>query len=370
MCVGGVGEHAGGGGQNRAVAVWKVSLHKAAQQGLVFGVETPIHVGGVVDKLFQMMKAANLESGDAVGRHAVKMPLLDVQDENRKHVHLKGAGHARLHPDEHLPLRLQHAVVARQESMRPGAGRQHQSLRLIDAAIGSHPHAGVAGLPIRNRLVAMHLGAALEGCRHVRHDAPLGRQQPGLRFVQRHQRRLHPVAGKSPPHRRGIQNFVCQVVRLGRFQRPGEHLARFAADIQGAGDVQKTLLDGPLQRPPQFVGAVQERHVGRVLVIRQADDPRDAVRGAQLVRNIVLLKAQNPLAPFRQVIHRRAAHPPDTDYDRVVRLHGTPLSRVASRRGVPVNQQDALGERGVGFRHVDFRFPQRPVRHRQLRHPP
>ena len=100
-------------------------------------------------------------------------------------------------------------------------------------------------------------------------------------------------------------------------RRPGCPARR----LQGAGDVEKLLAGRPLQLTPQLERAAQQRHVGRVLVVRQADDARLAVRRAHLMGDPEPLQAQDPAPAARQVVSRCAAHAADPGDDHVIVLH-------------------------------------------------
>ena len=79
-----------------------------------------------------------------------------------------------------------------------------------------------------------------------------------------------------------------------------------------------------LQSLPQLVGPQEQRHVGRVLEVRLADDPGLPVAGAPVVRRGVPLQPEHPLAAPGEVVGCRAPHPAEAGDDDVV--HQTPLS--------------------------------------------
>ncbi len=60
-------------------------------------------------------------------------------------------------------------------------------------------------------------------------------------------------------------------------------MARRATDLASLG----------LQLAPELEGAAEQGHVGAVLVVRQAYNPGQAVRGALVVRDAELLQAQH-----------------------------------------------------------------------------
>ena len=73
-----------------------------------------------------------------------------------------------------------------------------------------------------------------------------------------------------------------------------------------------------LQIVPQREGAQQQRHVGRVLVVGEADDAGDSVRRAHRVRDVEPLQPQRAQSAPRQVITGGGAHATDADDDGVV----------------------------------------------------
>ena len=85
--------------------------------------------------------------------------------------------------------------------------------------------------------------------------------------------------------------------------------------------MEELLADLVLELAPQLVRAADERDVGRVLEVRETDDPRDSVRRPEVVRHLEALDAEHALAPPGQVVERGAPHSSDSDHDRVVPLH-------------------------------------------------
>ena len=109
-----------------------------------------------------------------------------------------------------------------------------------------------------------------------------------------------------------------QVVLLAGAQRALEDRL---AGLHGPGDVQQLLARLGLEFPPELVRAPEERDVVRVLEVREADDPRQPVRRAVLVRDVEALETDDALPAASEVVERRAPHPADADDGNVVALH-------------------------------------------------
>ena len=93
------------------------------------------------------------------------------------------------------------------------------------------------------------------------------------------------------------------------------------AALDDSRDVQELLACLGLELAPQLVRAAEERHVVGVLEVREADDPRQPVRGALLVEEVEALEPEHALAAAGEVVERSAPHTADPDDDDVVPLH-------------------------------------------------
>src|SRR5262249_59395591 len=69
---------------------------------------------------------------------------------------------------------------------------------------------------------------------------------------------------------------------------------------------------------PELIGAEQQRDVRRMLVVGEANNPRLAVHGAVLVRDLELLEPDDAAAAAREVVQRGAAHRADAHHHGVV----------------------------------------------------
>src|SRR5207253_2028893 len=87
--------------------------------------------------------------------------------------------------------------------------------------------------------------------------------------------------------------------------------------VERTGDVEQLLARPGLQLTPELVRAAKQRHVRGVLVVGEADDPGEAVRGAPLVRDVEPLEPEHAPPTPCKVVERGAAHAADADDDRV-----------------------------------------------------
>src|SRR5258705_10232969 len=76
-----------------------------------------------------------------------------------------------------------------------------------------------------------------------------------------------------------------------------------------------------LQLAPQRVGALYQRHVGRMLEIGEPDDARCAMRGTAVVAGREPFDAQDALAAACKPMERGAAHHAKPDHDDVEMAH-------------------------------------------------
>ena len=150
-------------------------------------------------------------------------------------------------------------------------------------------------------------------------DRALGEQESTVRLPHHAGLRLEArVGGVSPPEILGREDLVRKVVQLGGLERAAEGRPVLRAALQRAGRDQQLLAGDRLELVPELVAAPQQRDVGRMLVIREADDARQPVRRAELVQQVVLLEPQHAPATACQVECRCRSHAAEADDDRVV----------------------------------------------------
>ena len=110
-------------------------------------------------------------------------------------------------------------------------------------------------------------------------------------------------------------------------QRSFEHETAGEAHVEPAGDMQQRLVESVLQVTPQGERPAEQRHVGRILEIGEADDAREPMGRAEPMPEFVLLEGQHPKAACREVGGGGAPHPAHTGDDHIVLLcHGINLN--------------------------------------------
>jgi hypothetical protein len=149
---------------------------------------------------------------------------------------------------------------------------------------------------------------------------------------------------------------VLELVLDARPQRALEDPGVRRACVDRAGDVQQGLARAALDLAPQLVGPAQQHHVGRVLVVGHADDPRLAVRRALVVRHVVALEAEDALPAARQVVGRRAPHAAHADDDRVVAVREG-RAEGASRLRARAHHRDPSARSGASVALARMRAP-------------
>jgi hypothetical protein len=208
--------------------------------------------------------------------------------------------------------------------LRPGAGRQNETIRFDDATVGPDAHAGSRLAPLEHALARTHDRSVRQRSCDVRDDAALRQHEASVRLEDDREVVGQPIGGEAPSDLASVDRLVGQVVLEAGSQRS---LVDPPAALDDPGDVQELLARLPLQLAPELVRAAQERHVVGVLEVPEPDDPRDAVGRAELVRDVEALEPEHAPAAPREVVGGRASHPADADDDHVVPLHpGVTLS--------------------------------------------
>jgi hypothetical protein len=108
----------------------------------------------------------------------------------------------------------------------------------------------------------------------MRDDAALGYEEPAVRLVEHREICRESIGREAPRDLSPVELLVRDVVLVARSERAVvDALARFENPRDG-----EELLPGlVLELAPQLVRAAHERHVVRMLEVREADDPRDSV---------------------------------------------------------------------------------------------
>ena len=163
----------------------------------------------------------------------------------------------------------------------------------------------------------MHMGAVVDGDIEVRADRFFRKHDTRLLFEQRHDPRAGRQRRESRSDLRGIQHFVIEMMLARASQAAADHFALRRADHQAASDLEQTPPRALLELPPQFVCAAQQRHVCRVLEVREPDHARAAVTRSLIVGRLELLDAENALAARGGMRGCGAAHAAKADDDQI-----------------------------------------------------
>src|SRR5262249_21948592 len=122
-----------------------------------------------------------------------------------------------------------------------------------------------------------------------------------------------------------LQNFMWQMVDVTGGFRADEHFAIRRGRIDRAGSDEQALLHLILQLSPKLIGPSKQRHVGRVFVVREADDPGQAVGGTHFVRDVIAFEAEDAQPTARKVVECSAPHPSYPEDDGIIMRHcGSP----------------------------------------------
>jgi hypothetical protein len=121
-------------------------------------------------------------------------------------------------------------------------------------------------------------------------DARLGDEEAALRLEERPEVGRQRVAGVAARQLGRREVLVDQPMLPAGGEGAGEDGVLRGGGVDGAGDVEQLLAGRRLQLPPEGKGAAQQRHVARVLVVGEADDPGEAVGGAHRVGDVVALQ--------------------------------------------------------------------------------
>lgn len=109
-----------------------------------------------------------------------------------------------------------------------------------------------------------------------------------------------------------------------RLQRAGDQMPIGGSDVDRPRLVKELRSYGGLELTPVVVGAMQERNVVGMLVVRESYEPRVATAGAQLVRNAEPLESEHPGTTSRQMKasgRAHCAHTCDDDVETPVVAH-------------------------------------------------
>src|SRR3712207_3161183 len=127
------------------------------------------------------------------------------------------------------------------------------------------------------------------------YDRALAGDQPTLILKHRTVSAGEPVAWKALVDLKSGQNLVGQAVEAGRGEGPLKKRVVFRAGVDRSRDDQEFLARHALDLAPEFVGAAQQRNIGRILVIGQPNDAADPMRRPHAMGNVEALEAEHAL---------------------------------------------------------------------------
>jgi hypothetical protein len=185
----------------------------------------------------------------------------------------------------------------------------------------------------------MDHGAGGNGERQMRQDRPLRRDEAAIALKYRLVPRRQPIARKAPMRLGGIEKLMLQSMFPARRKRPLDDAAPLRPGIDRPGDEEQWLARQPLRLAPKFIGAAEQRHIGRMLEIGEADDPVQPMRRPHPMPDIKPLDPEHPQPPPRQLPAGSRAHAAEADDDDVVGLgHGGSLEfvRVIGPKGTSI----------------------------------
>ena len=134
-------------------------------------------------------------------------------------------------------------------------------------------------------------------------------------------------------------------------QRSFEHETAGEAHVEPAGDMQQRLVESVLQVTPQGERPAEQRHVGRILEIGEADDAREPMGRAEPMPELVLLEGQHTETARREVGGSGTPHAAHAGDDHIIRwCHEIDLDGVAvARSPSALSQYIAKRDRNTGL---------------------
>src|SRR5579883_1428658 len=187
----------------------------------------------------------------------------------------------------------------------------------IFASCGFHADSLVRRLPAFDTLAEMQIRSRTCGQLEMRSNGCFGPQKARAQFVDGAIVGTRPEDGKAPDQLAYIQNFKRQMMLGGAGDCALYDRAARRSNHEAARKPEKGSAATAFEAFPEFIGALQKWNIGRILVIRLADDARLAMRRAAIVRRLVLIESQHSFAPRSNVIRRGAAHATQTEHDHI-----------------------------------------------------
>src|SRR4030095_11642344 len=105
-----------------------------------------------------------------------------------------------------------------------------------------------------------------------------------------------------------------------------------------------------LQLSPELVGPSEQRHIGGMFVVGEADNPAQSVRGPHFMSDVIAFECDTAQLPSEPMVQRRAHHPSNTQHDGIIMGHQCPPWQIAlatSRPLFPLSPWERAGVRGA-----------------------
>ena len=182
----------------------------------------------------------------------------------------------------------------------------------------SNAHVVAAGLPRHDRLVLVNDRTRPPCAGRMREEAALGQEETAVGLKHRRRlivdapRRKAPTEVGAARGPRAARRARCTSERAPRTRRLPAHRRRArrsrAAEARRSGDSRARQRSNARRSSGTYE---------RVLEVREADDPRQAVRGSAIVGQTEPLEHQHPASARGQMVRRGGPHAAGADDDDV-----------------------------------------------------
>src|SRR5437762_3103794 len=211
-------------------------------------------------------------------------------------------------PMHHLALDAELDRVILEQVRGPRAGAQREPCRVVFAICGDDAATTPLEAPPQHGLVGMHFCAARGGQAKMSVHATLWVEHSSAWLQKSSDIVWQGESGKARSHRAGSEHLVREMMFLRAAKGAGNEHSITPPDHETACLVKQPSGSASLQVSPQRVRSLHKRHITRMLVIRLAYDPRQAVRGAHVVGWREAVETGDPHATLREVQERGAPH--------------------------------------------------------------
>ena len=244
-------------------------------------------------------------------------------------------------PMHYLSLHTERNGIIVEQGWRPGARAQCQPTSIVRAFARHDARSAAGHAPFEHGLFDEHLGAGRTGELEVSGDAAFRIENTRSRLVKRAHLVRYGESRKAPSDVGGGELFVLEPVFACAAECTRDEHTVLLADHQSARLMKESLGGAALEIGPELIGPLNEWHVMRMLVVRLANDSRQAVGGSQGVRRRKAIEARDANAALRQMVQRSTSHRSEADDHDVGSVsHGVghctsfPPPSIAKRAGV------------------------------------